>query len=58
MNSEFDRSLFATVLVGLALLLSLTTAARFPTALRPWHADVSTISTSGSIAESLLTSQH
>lgn len=58
MNSEFDRSLFATILVGLALLLSLTTAARFPTALRAGHSDGSTIPASGSVAENFLTSQH
>jgi hypothetical protein len=39
MEQGFDRTLFATVLVALALLISLTTAARFPTALRPARAE-------------------
>jgi hypothetical protein len=34
MQGEFDRSLFATVLLALAVLLSLTSVARFPSALR------------------------
>jgi hypothetical protein len=35
MYREFDRSLFATVLLAMAVLLSLTSVARFPAALRP-----------------------
>jgi len=34
MQNEFDRSLFATVLLALALLLSMTSVARFPFALQ------------------------
>jgi hypothetical protein len=34
MQKEFDRSLFASVLVALAVLLSMTSAARFPSALQ------------------------
>jgi len=34
MENEFDRGLFATVLLALALLMSVTSVARFPAALR------------------------
>jgi len=34
MQSEFDRSLFASVLLALAVLLSMTSVARFPSALQ------------------------
>jgi hypothetical protein len=34
MNERFDRGLFATVLLALAMLISLSSAARFPAALR------------------------
>ena len=38
MQGEFDRGLFATVLVALAVLLSLTSVARFPDVFRPHRA--------------------
>ena len=41
MQGEFDRTLFATVLLGLAVLLSLTSVARFPDGLRAHKATTS-----------------
>ncbi len=34
MQDRFDRGLFATLLLALALLISVSSAARFPSALR------------------------
>jgi len=34
MQDRFDRALFATVLLGLALLISVSSVARFPAPLR------------------------
>jgi hypothetical protein len=57
MDSRFDPVLFATALVALAVLLSLSSVARFPAALRPAKAVVSLdLLTPSAQPEGLLTS--
>lgn len=47
MQDRFDRGLFATILVGLAMLISVSSAARFPGILRPARTMVSTSAAGG-----------
>jgi len=52
MQERFDRALFATVLVALALLISVSSAARFPGMLRQTRPMLG-VSTSESFSESV-----
>ena len=54
MQERFDRALFATILVALALLISVSSAARFPGMLRPAKQTVGL----GSVSSSGLSSHY